>query len=313
MRALPRGLIVPLITLLLINYGCGLNQNQLLCGNTLVSIKDEGRYRGALASRWYVLPDGIDEPALMMNSWASEDIVNATINNKHKDELPISFPHVLNIGWSNTSPKIIIDAIWRSSVFSSGVSREEYVCSPWRFVSRGVAQFLHVGSWILMRCVPWYEPRHEQIDAQCGRVADIAYRKMEIQAALRAIFLRGQNIDHQRTWSCINFDPWALLALHAVELPLHNIELMPENHGGHYTDSYESASEQANVARPSRHHSLIYLVLGLSTTATAVFVAFKSAEYADDHGSRFWWLPFLGFLALAFWIAAHAIPIDLPG
>lgn len=41
-------------------------------------------------------------------------------------------------------------------------------------------------------------------------------------------------------------------------------------------------------------------------TLAAVFVAFKSAEYADDHESRLWWLPFVGFLAVAFWLAGLA-------
>jgi len=98
---------------------------------------------------------------------------------------------------------------------------------------------------------------------------------------------------------------------HFVQLPLHYIKLTRENHSSDDADQYESASKQTNMARPSSQHPLIRLVLGLGATTAAVFVAFKSAEYADDRGSRFWWLPFLSFLALAFWIAAHAIPIGL--
>jgi hypothetical protein len=99
---------------------------------------------------------------------------------------------------------------------------------------------------------------------------------------------------------------------HLLQLALHDIQLSPENNGGHYSNDHEGARKQSDMARPSRHHPLVDLVLGISATAAAVFVAFKSAEYADDRGSRFWWLPFLCFLALAFWLAAHTIPTNLP-
>jgi hypothetical protein len=99
---------------------------------------------------------------------------------------------------------------------------------------------------------------------------------------------------------------------HFVQLALHDIQLTPKNDGGYDANQYKSASEQPDTARPSRHHSLVNLVLGLSAAAATVFVAFKSAEYADDRGSRFWWIPVVGFLGLAFWLAAHAIPIDPP-
>lgn len=65
---------------------------------------------------------------------------------------------------------------------------------------------------------------------------------------------------------------------------------------------------------PYPHPFVDWMLCGVffGATAAAVFVAFKSAEYADDHGSFFWWLPFFGFLAVAFWLAAHAIAISLP-
>ena len=140
-------------------------------------------------------------------------------------------------------------------------------------------------------------------------VPDVVNAEFELKCP-HSGFVNFNNICKSRR---ISVDPRSLLDSHFVQLPLHDIELTQENHGSHYADGYESASEQANMARPSRHHSLVYLVLGFSATTAAVFVAVKSAEYADDHGSRFWWLPFLGFLALAFWIAAHTIPTGLPG
>jgi hypothetical protein len=110
----------------------------------------------------------------------------------------------------------------------------------------------------------------------------------------------------------VSESPGTIISRHLVQLSLHNIKLSPKYNGGHDADDYESAGKQADMTRPPRHHPLVDLVLGIAATAAAVLVAFKSAEYADDHGLRFWWLPFLGFLALAFWIAAHAIPIGLP-
>jgi hypothetical protein len=115
---------------------------------------------------------------------------------------------------------------------------------------------------------------------------------------------RALNIDKSRMSIFIR-------VLHCPELALHDIQLSPEDNGGYNADDHESARKQSDVTRPPRHHPLVDLVLGIAATAAAVFVAFKSAEHADDHESRFWWLPFLGFLALAFWIAAHAIPIGL--
>lgn len=48
-----------------------------------------------------------------------------------------------------------------------------------------------------------------------------------------------------------------------------------------------------------------------AATATAVFASWKGTEYADDRSwaRPFWWVPFLGFLALAYWLAYHAISV----
>jgi len=98
--------------------------------------------------------------------------------------------------------------------------------------------------------------------------------------------------------------------IHLIQLPLHDSQLSPEDGGSYDPNQYQIAREEPDTARPLRHHPLIEWVLGgvfFCAAAAAVFVAFKSAEYADDHGSRFWWLPFGGFLAFAFWLADHAL------
>jgi hypothetical protein len=45
----------------------------------------------------------------------------------------------------------------------------------------------------------------------------------------------------------------------------------------------------------------------LIATVAAVFVALKSAEYADEYWPTIWWLPLLGGLGLAYWLADHAL------
>jgi hypothetical protein len=104
--------------------------------------------------------------------------------------------------------------------------------------------------------------------------------------------------------------PRALIQYQQVPLPLHNTQLSIENGRADNADYYQSKSEQADTPRPLRHHPFINWVLRcvfLGATAAAVLVAFKSAEYADDHESPLWWIPLLGFLALAFWFAWHAV------
>jgi hypothetical protein len=95
-------------------------------------------------------------------------------------------------------------------------------------------------------------------------------------------------------------------------LTLHDIQLPPKDGSRYYANPYERESEQTDSTRPPRHHPFIDWVLDcvfFGSAAAAVFAAFKSAEYADDYGSRFWWLPFVSFLTLAFWLANHAIGV----
>jgi hypothetical protein len=48
-----------------------------------------------------------------------------------------------------------------------------------------------------------------------------------------------------------------------------------------------------------------FLLLG--AVVATVFMAFKATEYTDDYWPAVWWLPLLGGLALAFWLADHAL------
>ncbi len=47
-----------------------------------------------------------------------------------------------------------------------------------------------------------------------------------------------------------------------------------------------------------------FLLLGAAVAA--VLVAFKGAEYADYQWPAVWWLPLLGGMAIAVWLANHA-------
>lgn len=74
---------------------------------------------------------------------------------------------------------------------------------------------------------------------------------------------------------------------------LHLVKLEPKNEVAGYGACDQDCGEYANAARPARHHPLVMLVLGWSLLVAAVgavLLAFKSAEYADDHGWP-WWLP----------------------
>jgi hypothetical protein len=109
--------------------------------------------------------------------------------------------------------------------------------------------------------------------------------------------------------------PCPLLCVHLVQLYLHDVQLLPKYAASDRANYDKGQSEHSHSPRPSSDHSLIEWVLCcvfLGASAMAVFVAFKSAEYSDDHGSRLWWIPFCGFLVLAFWLAAHAVSIGLP-
>jgi hypothetical protein len=110
----------------------------------------------------------------------------------------------------------------------------------------------------------------------------------------------------------IDGDPRASVGLHFIQLPLHDVKLTPEYARSDYPYDHQGSGEPADMAGPSRHHSFVDLMLAcgsFAATAAAVFVSFKSAEYADNH--RFtrpwWWVPALGFLALAFWFAHHGL------
>jgi hypothetical protein len=97
------------------------------------------------------------------------------------------------------------------------------------------------------------------------------------------------------------------LALHDGQLALHCQELPHENCGRENTDKNQGERKETYISSPTSHHSLIGFVAFAALALASVVAAFKSAEYADDHRWPWWPLPFLGFLAVAFGCASHAI------
>lgn len=68
--------------------------------------------------------------------------------------------------------------------------------------------------------------------------------------------------------------------------------------------------EITEAARPSRHHSLIYLMFGcflLLISFVTMALAFESAEYADDKGFLWWPIPLIGLAVISIWFAVHGI------
>jgi hypothetical protein len=115
-------------------------------------------------------------------------------------------------------------------------------------------------------------------------------------------------------------DPWSqlisfnsLIFQHLIELPLHHLKLPPKDNGGYDANADERASEPSNAARPTRHRDIGLGCFFFVAAAAAIFMSFKSVEYADERrwARAFWWLPGLGFLGLAFWLADHAIGFTL--
>lgn len=105
--------------------------------------------------------------------------------------------------------------------------------------------------------------------------------------------------------------PRPLIFLHFVKLTLHDVQLAPKNNSGDNADYDQSQGEQTNSTRPARHNEIGLAGLFFAASASAVFIAFKSAEYADERRSPWWWVPFLCFLGLAFWLANHAVGLTL--
>jgi len=88
---------------------------------------------------------------------------------------------------------------------------------------------------------------------------------------------------------------------------LHDIQLSPEDNSRPETYSYKRGGKYPNPPRPSRHYEITVGFLLLGAATAAVFVAFKGAEYADYRCPATWWLPLLGGMALAVWLANHAL------
>jgi hypothetical protein len=91
------------------------------------------------------------------------------------------------------------------------------------------------------------------------------------------------------------------------QLSLHDIQLPPKNTARYDTYCDKQGGEYSDATSPSRHYKVAIGFLLLSAVAATVFVTFKAAEYADDYWPAFWWLPLLGGLALASWLANHAL------
>jgi hypothetical protein len=88
---------------------------------------------------------------------------------------------------------------------------------------------------------------------------------------------------------------------------LHGGQLIKENGAGYNAYRYEGTGKYSQAPRPSRHYQIAIGLLLLAATTVAIFVAFKGAEYADYRWPALWWFPLLGGLALAGWIAIHAL------
>jgi hypothetical protein len=146
-----------------------------------------------------------------------------------------------------------------------------------------------------------------QVYESCWSMANIMQSELEIDQIPTELIASNPALDYR----CFGIYPRPLFKGCLVQLSLHYLQLLPKDGPGYAANQDERQSEQANSSRPSRHNKVGLACFFFVATAAAVLVAFKSAEYADDRRSPFWWLPFVGLLALAYWFAAHAIGFTL--
>ena len=112
----------------------------------------------------------------------------------------------------------------------------------------------------------------------------------------------------------IHFQQWSLGGLYSFPESfiaiLHSAPLQ-ENYAHVYPGYYgENNGEYSDPPRPSRHHPLIFLVIGLALLGLGsilMVLAFKSAEKADDYGFTWWWAPLIGFTLLALLLLGQGI------
>jgi len=108
-------------------------------------------------------------------------------------------------------------------------------------------------------------------------------------------------------WLIRERNPRSLIGLHNIQLPSHGGQLTQENPAGYDAYRYEGTGEYSHAPSPSRHYQIAIGLLLLAATYAAVLIAFKGAEYADYRWPALWWLPLLGGLVLAGWLAVHTL------
>jgi hypothetical protein len=106
--------------------------------------------------------------------------------------------------------------------------------------------------------------------------------------------------------------PSALVGFHRIQLSLHNVQLALKNASSDDVYNNQSRSKPAHSGSPVRNSSFVdfmWVFFFLAATAISVGASLKGTEYADNYRrlAPWWWIPCLGFLALAFWFAGHAI------
>jgi len=98
-------------------------------------------------------------------------------------------------------------------------------------------------------------------------------------------------------------NPSALVVFRGAELALRYPQLSPENLSSYYAYANQSGSKNADSSSPASHYKIAIGLLLLGASISSVFIAFKSAEYADYRWPAFWWARLIGGLAFAALIA----------
>jgi hypothetical protein len=167
------------------------------------------------------------------------------------------------------------------------------------------------------------------IDVNCWSFTNISQSKVDCNILSRTDVIEKivERTDNFR----LDLYPRSLIEFHNINLFLHNISLFFQNGdgfvslsgGGAYIlpleirdnctydcSKGENAGKNANVARPFRHHALMSIMtsflffVGLVISTKSIF---KVTEFADDHNWKFWWLPGIFCLIIAFVFAYYFV------
>ena len=271
--------------------------------NIYLAYRDDteiGRECDIAPSLFCVPRHGVGEVAIMSVAAARKLIGDATDN----PGFEISFRHNRSqIGLPNTNAPLLSHRL-------SG----EYGISgnAWRF---GVFGRRTMGYLISLDRISGVSDRHGGIDAdhriQGGQMTSIMKSVFKFYLP-NAIRIQRDGLYQDRH---IHIYPGTLFIPHFIQLSPHGAKGIKRNYIASNSCDCQYYGKYSNVARPSRHNTLVYSALGLSFLCLSIiplYLGFKGFEYADDQWGGFWFFaPLISGIAVATFLIYQGIGILL--